>query len=998
MDAERWSRVGDLFQQALELSEPERASFLDRACGADAELRAEVLRLLEADAERTSSAPLSPRASSSQVADGGRLSESESLVGQSLGPYRIVRSIGRGGMGEVYLAQRMTGFAQDVAIKLLARGLDYERLEQRFRTEIRVQAELGKHPGIASILDVGTAQGERPYFVMELVEGERIDRYCDSRRLDTRARLRLFRKVCDAVQYAHQRAVIHRDLKPSNILVKEDGTPVLIDFGIAKLIGLDAGALESPVTLTGFQPMTPEYASPEQVRGEPVTTASDVYALGVILFELLTGHRPYRLRGCSFAEIERAVCHDEPARPSTVVARTETIDQSDGTTLTIDPESISAARGQSPHKLRSQLTGDLDTIVLTALRKDAARRYATVDKLSGDIERYLTGLPIQARKDTRTYRISKFISRHRVGVATGVLLALALLGGIAGTSMGMLNARAERDRAEGLLAQVDTQRKQAEENLRFARDAVDASFARISDNQLLLAPHLDTLRRDLLDTALPYYRGLVERQSGDPSMRHDLAGAYYRLALIEEGMGDLEPATRHVALARRIYDDLGRAAGAGSGFVESWARCEWLNARLLGKTGHPEDSLASLVRARDLLESAARAAPSDPEHERLLSELHYRIGLHHDLRRKFEIAERSYADSLAIRERLASADVPDPGDTNALAATLAEFGTLRRQMGASDEALRLFDRALELLTALGQKHPSNPVYQRTLADVYNRVGFSHAARARSLGGGPQDEAALLQARAAYKKALEINRGVASDYPTFLDYEYSVARNWNNLANVEKALGHLDEARAMQDEACKTLRALTAKNPGDVRLRSSLASYLNNLGLLMFDPEGLTPPDPGAEAALETFLEAIELQDAALTRMPRIADVRFALISTWINVAKAQRRLGNIDEAGAAIDQAVRVIDEGAALGHTFADSLSIMARELMLMSKLLSGDDSAALEGLIERALTMVDRAAATGFRDPDRLATDETFEHLREHPRFIAALEKMRFDSETQP
>ena len=434
MTPERWQQVKALFEQALERPPDERAAFLDQACHGDEALRREVRSLLSSHDDGFLDEPLSLDAPSGD--DGA------AHTGQRIGAYRLVREIGHGGMGAVYLAERADGqFHQQVAVKFVRHGVDSDTLRRRFRAERQILARL-EHPHIARLIDGGVSEDGLPYLAMEYVEGTRIDHYCDAHHLSTNERLRLFLAVCEAVHYAHQNLIVHRDLKPSNILVTEGGTVKLLDFGIAKL--LDDNAAATPldeVPRTGMRVMTPEYASPEQIRGEPVTTAFDVYALGIILYELLAGQRPYRLSGLSPGEMERIVCEKAPARPSTAVTREAQTDATRAAT----PEEISRMRSTQPDKLRRRLAGDLDTIVMMALHKDPSRRYRSVGQLSEDLRRHLDGLPVTARPDSFAYRISKFIRRHWMGVAAAVFISL--LGGIATTAWQARVAEQQRRKA-----------------------------------------------------------------------------------------------------------------------------------------------------------------------------------------------------------------------------------------------------------------------------------------------------------------------------------------------------------------------------------------------------------------------------------------------------------------------------------------------------------------------------------------------------------------------
>ena len=421
MDAERWRRVQEIFWQALEQETAARSAFLERVAAEDPGLGDEVRELLRAHGESQAlgieEALLSP----------GAEEEKEVLLGARLGPHRLVRHLGRGGMGDVYLAERDDEqFHQQVAVKLVRPGAVTHDLLRRFRTERQILARL-VHPHIATLLDGGLTEDGRPYLVMQYVEGLPITTYCQKHRATVEGRLRLFRQVLDAVRFAHLHLIVHRDLKPSNILVTEEGEVKLLDFGIAKL--LDPGALDLPVaaTRTEVRVLTPDYAAPEQFRGGAITTVTDVYALGVLLYELLTDHRPHDLAHRTVMECERLVCEEVPRRPSTVVGQaTEVLDAGD-TVETLTPERVSAARRTSPARLRKLLRGDLDNIVLMALRKEPSRRYASAEALDEDLHRFLTGRPVTARPDTVGYRMGKFVRRNRLAVALGTLLGILIL-------------------------------------------------------------------------------------------------------------------------------------------------------------------------------------------------------------------------------------------------------------------------------------------------------------------------------------------------------------------------------------------------------------------------------------------------------------------------------------------------------------------------------------------------------------------------------------------
>jgi serine/threonine protein kinase len=639
---ERWSEVQTLFESAIDRPREERITWLQGTCD-DPQLRAEVERLLRAheraDGILDTPASLTP--------------ESLNVRGQRIGPYRLVREIGRGGMSVVYLAEREDPYRQRVAVKLLRPGLATSDLVRRFLAERQILATLD-HPSIARLLDGGVSDDGRPYFVMELVEGKPITDYCDAHRLSVDDRLALFERVCEAVQYAHRNLVVHRDLKPSNILVTEDGEVKLLDFGIAKLLDPEAVPTAVPHTRTGFRPMTPEYAAPEQVRGEPITTATDVYTLGVVLYELLAGRRPYRVAERTPSEIERVIAEHEPPPPSSAV------ETEDGTS----PEEVAHARDVLVGELQRALRGDLDTIVQKALRKEAERRYASAEQFAADIERYRSGQPVKARPATVRYRVRKFAQRHRGGVAVAVLFVL-LLGGYAATvTLQAQRIAEERDRA----------RLEAMKTLH-VKDFLIELFGSVGpsagDSAALtevLAGGADRVRRDLAD---------------HPEIRAEMLSA---LGAVYERLGQTDaarPLVEEALAARRSSFDEPHAEVAAD--LRDLAALE----QQAGRPGRAEslyrDALAQLRAVR----GEGHVAVAQAQHD--LAAL-----LESDGQRSE--AASLYADALPVyRRELGSAH----GQTAALLTSLA---ALRCEAGNA-EAVSLYEEALALeLERLGEQH------------------------------------------------------------------------------------------------------------------------------------------------------------------------------------------------------------------------------------------------------------------------------------------------------
>lgn len=486
MNAARWEQIQNLFELVLGTQPESRETVLKSACEGDEDLFREVLSLLEADSEGHS-------LFKGIATDHVDVSDIISREGELIGPFELVRKLGAGGMGVVYLGKRIDGqFEQEAAIKLIKRGMRSEQLLRRFENERQIQARLD-HPNIAKLLDGGLTADGQPYFTMEYVEGLPIDEFCQQNELGVEERIQLFRSVCEAIQYAHQHLVVHRDLKPSNILVTESGRVKVLDFGIAKVIGKQDVA----ITQTSAHVMTPEYASPEQIKRMPIGTSTDVYSLGIILYELLAGKRPYELAGLSLGEMEKQICEQMPPRPS-----------------------------QQTTKHTRQLTGDLDTICLKALRKETERRYSSVEKLAEDLDRYLKGLPVLARPDTFVYRSQKFVKRNTwpvITTASLIFLTVLLV------TFYTIRLATERDRA-----QVEAQK--SEQVAAFLTDLFEVSAPEQGGGDSI------PVRKLLDEGALKVERDLAQQPEVQASMM-DLMGVIYRkLANYEQAAVLLEKA------------------------------------------------------------------------------------------------------------------------------------------------------------------------------------------------------------------------------------------------------------------------------------------------------------------------------------------------------------------------------------------------------------------------------------------------------------------------
>ena len=766
MQTDRAEQVAELVESALERAPSEWDAFLSESCGGDETLRAEVESLLchQESARDFIEAPAFQMAAELLDDGVGGLE-----AGQRLDGYEIERLLGEGGMGEVYLA-RDAELGREVAVKLVKRGLGTSNVMRRFRHEEQILASLN-HPHVARLFGGGKTKEGLPYFAMEYIEGEPIDKFCDARQLPTAARLRLFRKVCAAVSYAHSHLVVHRDIKPSNILVTPAGEPKLLDFGIAKLLAPE-GDGDALHTVTALGVMTPEYASPEQARGETVTTATDIYSLGVLLYELLTGHRPYHLQSRRPDEIARVICEQEPARPSTAISRREEVPGGEGAPAKlVTPESVGRTRSELPSQLRRRLAGDLDNIVLLALRKEPARRYATVEQFSEDIRRYLEGLPVIARKATVAYRAAKFVGRHKVGVASAALVVLAIIAGLSTTIWQARVARVERARAERRFNDV---RKLANSNLFELHDAI-ANL-----------PGSTPARELLVKRALEYLDSLAQEAQGDASLQRELVAAYLKVGNVQGNPSNA---------------NLGDTAGA----------------------------LESYRKALAIAERLTAADPSDAQSRRFVGVISEKMCDTQAATGDTAGAVESQRRSLSIFKAIADAAPADAAARQSLAISYVKLGDVLGNANftnAGDEAgaMQSYRSSAEILESLYAADPGNARTRRLLGLIYERLGTMLEPAGR-----------VDEALETYRRSRAIREPLAADFPHDTDAIRDAAIAHEKIGDVMTARGELQEALESRRKSLEIFRGLVDADPQNVQARQSLAISYLHLGEILGDP-------------------------------------------------------------------------------------------------------------------------------------------------------------------
>ncbi|REL24226.1 serine/threonine protein kinase [Rhodohalobacter sp. SW132] len=552
LSQQRWQQIDTLFKDVLEVPSEERDSFLKQQCGSDTDLISHVEKLLQVhdqaeqilgDTAETFAAPLVPGLIDEVAQSAEKVFEKPGTI---IGSYKLLKQIGRGGMGSVWLAEKTDApYEKQVALKLVRSGMASPDVLSRFRHEGQILASL-EHPNIARLYDGGVHSDGRPYFVMEHIKGEPIDVYCDKHKLAIEERLRLFKTVCVAVHHAHQKLIVHRDLKPANVLVTEEGKIKLVDFGIAKLLEPDQARAMDYQTRTGVKIVTPEFAAPEQIRGEPVTTASDIYSLGVLLYLLLTGRRPYRLETSSMLEIERIVCETVPLRLGDAVSGKSLPAPDHVKEKTFDPQTNAEKRDSNTDSLKRKLTGDLDQIVLMALRKEPEHRYRSALALTEDLENHRKGKPVAARAPTLRYRTSKFVRRNRLGVAAAATIVFLLIGGMTVTMWQAHQTRLAAERATNIkdqLIELFVNPEDPREAVATTREFLDHGVARLRE-----LPPGDPLREDLAGVLVGLYNQLMMSEHAE------------RLGDAELGGPPVDPA---------------QAANADLRLVTEWATAKW---------------------------------------------------------------------------------------------------------------------------------------------------------------------------------------------------------------------------------------------------------------------------------------------------------------------------------------------------------------------------------------------------------------------------------------
>jgi eukaryotic-like serine/threonine-protein kinase len=792
-----WADAKRIFSDALDLPPDERDAFLASACGNSEALLGEVRSLLawhdqstgflEEPAGHLSTLALTPTAP-------------RDLVGTTVGVWRVESLVGSGGMGVVYRAERAdAAFRRQVALKVIRPGSDSDAIVRRFQAERETLAALD-HPNIARLLDGGTTPDGQPFFAMEFIEGVPIDRYCDEHRLPIARRLQLFRAVCAGVRYAHANLVVHRDIKPDNILVTRDGTPKLLDFGVAKLVAAGVAPADEAAGAATWL-MTPDYASPEQLGGRASTIATDIYSLGVLLYVLLAGERPYRLKSVTPDEIERELLHLPLVPPSAMALRGP------------HAEAAAEARATTPEKLSQRLDGDLDAIVRRAMSREPTARYSSVEQIAQDLEHHRRRYPIAARERRASYVAGRFVQRHLTGIAVAALLVMSVAGGAVAALWQAAQATEARGRAERRFADVR---------------ALAGSFMFEVYDALDTVPGTTPARELIVQKAVEYLESLAAESGDDLGLQQELAGAFVRVGDVQgnptaANVGDASGALKSYGRAVVITESLRGARPADHEAARVLALARRRRADVLALTGAKAEALVDLEKSSQIyLELAARSdATVDDRLEAGIA--HVKLGdllgnpNFENLGRAAE-ADGEYDLALAAFERLQPEAPNDWRVRRFIGLTLERLGTLREHAGELQAAQQSYESSYDVRRQLAAAHTSHRDIVRDLGVALEKLGNLRRAQSGPAAAVP-----------TYRESLAVFERLARIDPSDANAMRTVAISKEKLGLTLRHGGSRSESLTLLGAALATHRDLVAMDPANVRASCDLARVAETVG-------------------------------------------------------------------------------------------------------------------------------------------------------------------------
>ncbi len=914
------------------------------------------------------------------------LTPSSECVGATIGRYKLLERIGEGGFGVVYMAEQQQPVRRKVALKVIKPGMDSRQVLARFEAERQALAIMD-HPNIARVLDAGATDTGRPYFVMELVHGVPITDFCNKSRLSTRERLGLFVQVCRAVQHAHTKGIIHRDIKPTNVLVTlHEGVPMpkVIDFGVAKATGQQ---LTEKTLFTNFAQMvgTPLYMSPEQAEmtSIDVDTRSDVYSLGVLIYELLTGTTPLdkgRLKRAAFDEVRRLIREEDPPRPSMRLSESKEA-----------LASISAQRQTEPARLTKLVRGELDWIVMKALEKERARRYETANGLARDVERYLNDEEVEACPPSRLYRLKKFVRRNKGPVLAGTMVLLTLLGGILGTSIGLVRAKQARQ-AEAERAAGERQAKErADANFDLANDAVGHYLGAVTDAPELNQADFTRLRKLLLESALPFYQRIAAHESDDPKSEAARGHAHLRLATIRMVLGENEAALQDVASMQAIFARLHKKFPDEPEYRHDLAIGHHHRATIMDRLAKYTEAEAEYRQAIKILESVVSRDPYEAARQNLATS-YYDLGHMLIAMGRHEEAETDLRRALDDREKLVADFPKHPVNRQKLAESHRMLGAFLNDLGEHEKSKAALAQALEIQEKLAAEFPEELTYAASLAISLNDLGNIHlrpfeefdkaevnyrkaidcqeklvatfptvpgykVSLAHSLGNlgiALRGQRKYQESKGAFREALGLRKRLAVAFPTVPIYQSLLATSYISLGSVLLETGEREEGEKAYREALAIHERITSNGPDLQYHQIELGGLYCNYGFLLIE---WGQPAP----ALDSLQKAIARLEGVLAEEPRLAEAQEFLRNCHMARAEALIALGRRAEALKSREQEVALNAELIGPNHTGTlDSMYLLTEEYDAAGR---SEDALQLRKELHKR-----RQRAFGTGDPDEL------------------------------
>ncbi len=939
-------RIKELFGAAIELPDAvARAEYLEKACGDDAELRGRLELLLQAHDAPASALkqPLAGQRTGDYQSRAAGFIPAEVAGTLIAGKYKLLQQIGEGGMGSVWKARQTEPVKRYVAVKLIKTGMDSKQVLARFEAERQALA-LMDHPNIARVLDAGATEKGAPYFVMELVKGVPITKYCDEQKLTPRQRLELFVPVCQAIQHAHQKGVIHRDIKPSNVMVAlydDKPVPKVIDFGVAKATGQSLTE-QSLNTDFGGVVGTPEYMSPEQasLNNLDIDTRSDIYSLGVLLYELLAGSPPFKHRDLEKAgllEMLRVIREDEPQRPSTKLSTADAL------------PSLSASRGTEPKKLTGILRNELDWIVMKALEKDRARRYETANGFAADVNRFLAGEPVIAHPPSSGYRMKKFLRKNRGPVIAVSLVGLALIAGIIGTTWGLVQANRARADEVAQRQVAEAQKRKAEKAETKTLEAFRASTDDAIQELIGSKPELGPQEKAYLEKALARWKAFADREGDDERSRAIRAEGHFRVGGVWDKLGRREEAQAELRSARDVWTSLVQQFPAVPEYRHELASTRHNLGILLAELGHGEDAMLEIRSALDMQTTLVTQFPTVTEYQRLLARHRYNFAAILGHLGKREEARIALQSALDLQKKLAAQFPADPVYQHAVAYTHSNLGVLLVELGKRDEALVEYRLARDLQMRLVEQFPAVWAHQVDLAHTHNSLGIVFMELGK-----------WAPARTEHEKAHGMRKKLAEQFPAMPSHQVMLGGSYCNFGNLIRNEGHAAQSVEWFDNAVQLLQQVHQKHPLEFRAKE----YLRN------SHHGRAQ----AFDRLQKYAEAVNDWDRTVEFSPPAEQPNFRA-----GRAMALLQAGRVAEAVAEVAELTK------------ASSTTRQWYELACIYSVASGKIADKKQEYADRAMEFLHKSVTSGFNNAAHMTKDSDLDPLREREDFkklIAELE----------